>query len=78
VRLRPCGVHFQYGIKPSRHQNAGQNRHIKIASRSFEYVEQFKYLRTTITNQDLNKEEIKKRSNSGNACYRSSVFSSAV
>jgi hypothetical protein len=28
----------------SRHQNAGQNRDIKIANRSFENVSQFKYL----------------------------------
>jgi hypothetical protein len=34
-------------------------------------VTQFRYLGTTITNQDVIQEEIKKRLNSGNACYRS-------
>jgi MFS superfamily sulfate permease-like transporter len=37
----------------SRHQNAGQNRDIKIAKRSFENVSQFKYLGTTVTNRNL-------------------------
>jgi hypothetical protein len=39
----------------SRHQNAGQNHHIKIADRYFENVAQFKYLGTTTTNQNLSK-----------------------
>jgi hypothetical protein len=52
----------------SRHQNVGQNWDIK-ANRSFENVSQFKYLGTTVTNQNLIQEEIKRRFNSGNACY---------
>jgi hypothetical protein len=55
----------------SRDQNAGQNRKIKIGNRSFENVSQFKYLGTTVTNQNLIQEEIKKRLNSDNACYHS-------
>jgi hypothetical protein len=43
----------------SRDQNAGQTREIKIGSRSFENVSQFKYLGTTVTNQNLTQEEIK-------------------
>jgi hypothetical protein len=55
----------------SRHQNVGQNREIKIANRSFENVPQFKYLGTTVTNQNLTQEEIKRGLISGNACYHS-------
>jgi hypothetical protein len=53
----------------SRDQNVDQNQDIKIGNRSFEKVSQFKYLRMTVTNQNLIQEEIKRRSNSGNACY---------
>jgi hypothetical protein len=53
----------------SRHQNVGQNQDINIANGSFENVSQFRYLGTTVTNQNLIKEEIKKRLNSGNTCY---------
>jgi hypothetical protein len=52
-------------------QNAGQNREIKIRNRLFENVSQFKYLETRVTNQNLIPEEIKRRLNSGNACYHS-------
>jgi hypothetical protein len=55
----------------SRHQNAGQNHDIKTANRCFENVAQLRYLETTATNQNLIQEEIKRRLNSGNACYHS-------
>jgi hypothetical protein len=55
----------------SHHQNAGQIHGIKIANRSFENVAQFKYLGTAVANQNLIQEEIKRRLNSGNACYHS-------
>jgi hypothetical protein len=55
----------------SLHQNVGRNRDIKTANRSFENVSQLKYLGTTVTNQNLMQEEIKRRLNSGNACYHS-------
>jgi ribosomal protein S2 len=51
----------------SRHQNAGQNHDVKIANRCFENVAQFRYLGTTVTNENLIQEEIKRRLNSGNA-----------
>jgi hypothetical protein len=54
----------------SRQQHVGQSRDIKIANRSFENVPQFKYLGTTVPNQNLIQEEIKRKLNCGNACYR--------
>jgi hypothetical protein len=54
-----------------RDQNAGQNGYIQIGNESFETVEQFKYLGTTLTNQNSVHEEIKSRLKSGNACYHS-------
>jgi hypothetical protein len=61
-------------------QNASQSRDIKIGNRSFENVSQVKYLGTTVTNQNLIREEIKRRLNSGNACYHSvqNLLSSGV
>jgi hypothetical protein len=50
-------------------QNAGQNHNIKLDNKSFERVEQFKYLGTTLPDLNSIKEEIKSRLNSGNACY---------
>jgi hypothetical protein len=55
----------------SRHENAGQSQDIKIANRSFENAAQFIYSGTTVGNQNLILEEIKRRLNSGNACYHS-------
>jgi hypothetical protein len=61
-------------------QKAGQKQSIKIASRSFENVAKFKYLGTTLTDQNCMQEEIKSRLNSGNACYHSvqSLLSSCL
>jgi len=50
----------------SRDQNAG-----RIHSVRMERVEEFKYLGTTLTNQNYIQEEIKSRLRSGNACYYS-------
>jgi hypothetical protein len=44
---------------------------IEIENRLFENMSQFKYLGTTVTNQNLIQEEIKKRLSSGNAWYHS-------
>jgi hypothetical protein len=42
----------------SRHQNAGQSLDMKIADRHFENMAQFRYLRMTITNQNLIPEKL--------------------
>jgi hypothetical protein len=55
----------------SRNQNAGQNHNIELDSKSFERVEQFRYLGTTLTKRNSIQEEIKSRLKSGNACYNS-------
>jgi hypothetical protein len=55
----------------SRSQKIGQKHSIKIANRSFEDVAKFKYLGTTLTDQNYMHEEIKNRLNSGNVCYYS-------
>jgi hypothetical protein len=57
VGLEVNGKEDKY-ILLSGHQNAGQNHDIKIANRSFENVAQFRYLGTTVTNQNLIGEEI--------------------
>ena len=53
----------------SRDQNPGRSHNMKSDNRSFERVEKFKYLETTLTYQNSIQEEIKSRLNSGNACY---------
>jgi hypothetical protein len=55
----------------SRDQNAGQNHNIKIDNKSFERVEQYKYLGTTLTDPNSIQEKIKCRLKSGNDCYYS-------
>jgi hypothetical protein len=57
-----------YVMLLSHHQNAGQNRDIKIANKSFQNVLQYKNLGITVTNQNLVQEKIKRRPNSGDAC----------
>ena len=42
---------------------------MKTDNSSFERVDEFKYVGTTLTNQNSIQEEIKSRLNSGNVCY---------
>jgi hypothetical protein len=55
----------------SRDQNAVRSHNIKTVNSSFERVEEFKYLGTTLTNQNYIQEEIKSRLKSGSAFYHS-------
>jgi hypothetical protein len=52
-------------------QQAGKNHNIKTGNKSFQWVEQFTYLRTTMKNHNSIHEEIKSRLKSGNACHHS-------
>ena len=53
----------------SRDQNAGRNHNMKTGNSSFERVEEFKYLGTTLTDLNSILEEIETRLKSGNTCY---------
>ena len=55
----------------SRVRNAGRSHSVKSDNSSFERVEEFKYLGTTLTNQNSIREKIQSRLKSGNACYHS-------
>ena len=61
---------MQYMVM-SRGRNAGRGRSVKIDNSSFERVEEFKYLGTTLTDQNSIQEEIKSILKSGNALYHS-------
>ena len=54
----------------SRDQNAGRSHSMKINNSCFERVEEFKYLGTTLTNQNSIQEEIKSSLKSGNAVQK--------
>jgi hypothetical protein len=64
----------------TRHQNAGHSHSLLIASKSFENMAEFKYLGTTVRNQNCLYEEIKSRLNIGNSWCHSvhSLWSSRL
>jgi len=64
----------------SREQIAEQSHSIKTDNSSFERMEGFKYLGTTLTNQNSIQEEIEIRLKPGNACYHSvqNILSSSL
>ena len=55
----------------SRDRKAGRGHSVRIDNSSIERVEEFKYLVTTLTDQNSIQEEIKSRLKLGNACYYS-------
>ena len=55
----------------SRNQNVGRIQNVRIDNSTFERVEEFKYLGTTLTNQNSIPEESKSRLRSGSVCYHS-------
>jgi hypothetical protein len=52
-----------------RHQTTGKSNSIRVPNKSFEKVAKFKYLGSTLTDQNCIHEEIRSRLNSGNACF---------
>jgi hypothetical protein len=52
-------------------QNAGRSHILKNDKTFFERMEEFRYLETTLTNQNSVQEEIKSRLKTGNVCYHS-------
>jgi len=52
-------------------QNAGRIHRVRIDNSTFERVDEFKYLETTLKNQNSITEKIKSRLRSGSACYLS-------
>ena len=52
-------------------QNAGRSHNIKTDNDSFERIEEFKYLRTTLKNKNSVQKEINIRLKLGDACYHS-------
>ena len=55
----------------SRERTAGLSHTMKVDNSSIERVEEFKYLETTLTNQNSIQKEINSRLKLGNACYHS-------
>jgi hypothetical protein len=61
-----CSTSLQFYLGGDRFQ-----QNMRIASESFENVAEFKHVRTTLTNQNDIRDEIKSRLNLGNVYYHS-------
>jgi hypothetical protein len=61
---------YMKDILMSSDRRAGQSNSMKLGNKSFEGVEQFRYLEITLTNHFIH-EEIQSRLKSGNACCHS-------
>jgi len=70
IRLEVNADKTKYMVM-SQDRNAGRIHSLWIDNNTYDRVEQFKYLGTTLTNQNSIAEEIKSRLKSGNACYLS-------
>ena len=58
----------------SQDQNAGRSHRVNVGSSSFESVDVFKYLATSLTNQVSIQEEMKNKLKSRNSCCLSVQF----
>jgi len=70
IGLEVCADKTKYMVM-SRDQNAERIHSVRMDNSTFERVEEFKYLGTTLTNLNAIREEFKKRLRSGNTCYYS-------
>jgi len=70
IGLEVSGDKTKYMVM-SRDQNAGRIHSVRMDNSTFERVEEFKYLGTTLTILNSIAEDIKSRLRSGNACYHS-------
>jgi hypothetical protein len=68
IKLEVNGDKTKYMVM-LRDKNAGRSHSIKIYNSSFERAEEFRYLGTTLTNQNSIQEEIKGSLKTGNAGY---------
>jgi hypothetical protein len=68
VASKEIGLEVNVEQAMSQNQHSAQNHKFRIGNKLFERVEQFRYLETTLTNQNSIHEEIKSRLKSGNAC----------
>jgi len=70
IRLEVSADKTKYMVT-SRDQNAGRIHSVRTDNSTFEREEEFRYLGTTLTNQNSIAEDIKSRLRSGNACCHS-------